>query len=280
MKIYTTSSSIGIYLDKIHSKGVKTGFVPTMGALHEGHLSLIQQAKEEVDLAICSIFVNPLQFNRKEDLEAYPDRMKEDQEMLDSIDCDLLFLPSYEDIYPQTPQLNFDFGSIGVGMEAEYRPNHFEGVAAVIKSFLEILSPSKAYFGEKDYQQLAIIKWLVKQYDFPTKIVGCKTKRAKSGLAMSSRNYLLEESDREKASIVYETLAYALRNKGFMGPIELSKICCDKLIKAGFQVEYFTIANEETMKPVQNWNNTISARAFTAAYLSGVRLIDNLSLNP
>ena len=279
MKTHATAYSIGTYLKETHAKGLKTGFVPTMGALHDGHLSLIELAKKEVDEVICSIFVNPLQFNRKEDLEKYPDRLKEDRKMLESVGCDLLFTPSYEEVYPNKPQLNFNFGSIGKGMEAEHRPNHFEGVAAVIKRFLEILSPTKAYFGEKDFQQLAIIKWLAREYHFNTAIVGCPTIRAKNGLAMSSRNYLLQKKDLEIAAKIYETLYYARNHIDNTEPSALSEECFSKLSEAGFKVEYFTIADENTMEPLKKWDRSTAARAFVAANLSGVRLIDNLSLN-
>lgn len=279
MKIFTSVRDISIYLETQMSAGMTTGFVPTMGALHHGHMALIQQAKKEVDLVICSIFVNPLQFNRKEDLDNYPDRLAEDRALLEAENCDVLFAPTKEELYPSKPNMNFDFGSIGIGMEALHRPNHFEGVAAVINRFLEILKPTKAYFGEKDYQQLAIIRWLVEEKKFPTIIMGCETVRFESGLAMSSRNYRLSKSDLQTASKIYELLSYCQENPHSLEPKELEKHCMSEL-QLNFDPEYFIIADENNLRSIESWSDSKSPRAFVAAYLSGVRLIDNLSLKP
>lgn len=278
MNVYYDAPTINQYLKELSNKGISTGFVPTMGALHDGHVSLINRAKQEVDQVICSIFVNPLQFNRKEDLENYPNRVKEDTAILEKAECDILFLPDYETMYPKSPDLSFNFGSIAKGMEAKYRPQHFEGVAAVIKRFFEILSPDKAYFGEKDFQQLAIIRWLRDAYNFKTEIVGCKTLRAKNGLALSSRNYLLTEKDLKKAAFIYKTMSFAKENIANYSPEDLVDICNNKLTKEAFQVDYFSIVDEKTLQEISNWSETESPRVFVAAYLSGVRLIDNISL--
>jgi len=279
MRIFHSTNEIKSYLKRLSDEGQSTGFVPTMGALHQGHLSLIDQAKGEVDQVICSIFVNPLQFNRREDLEHYPKREAEDEQMLKSVECDILFMPSAADIYPKKPDLSFNFGSIGKGMEADYRPGHFQGVAAVIQRFLEILSPDKAYFGEKDFQQLAIVRWLVQEKNFPTEIVGCPTKRNKNGLALSSRNYLLNGRELNQAAAIYQALHWAAQEKKNYSPMEVSSRCRDFLNKKGFEVEYFVIADERSMKPIKSWKESACPRAFVAANLSGVRLIDNLSLN-
>lgn len=279
MEIFTSSSEIKSHLEGLREQGNTIGFVPTMGALHDGHLGLIQQAKEEVDCVVCSIFVNPLQFNRKEDLEKYPDRISSDQSMLEDVECDFLFLPAYSEVYPEDPNLEFDFGTIGKGMEAEYRPNHFEGVAAVIARFFDILNPTKAYFGEKDYQQLAIVRWLAKNRSYETEVVGCPTVRFENGLAMSSRNYLLTDEEREMASLIYQTLLYCKVNVDYYDPEELAQRCYLKLLKH-FTPEYFVIADEDSMEPLKEWTDSKRPRAFVAAYLSSVRLIDNLSLNP
>ena len=278
MKKFTSLNKLQAHLRQLADKGIKTGFVPTMGALHQGHLSLIEQAKMEVDQVICSIFVNPLQFNRSEDLKNYPQREEEDIQLLNSVDCDLLFVPHHEEIYPDQPNFNFNFGSIGKGMEAEYRPGHFEGVAAVIHQFLKLLQPDRAYFGEKDYQQLAIVKWLVKQYNFKTKIIGCPTKRAENGLALSSRNYLLNPAELEQAGEIYQSFTLALEKSSSMDPDSICRLCREKLEEKGFEVEYFTIVDENSMKAIKSWEDSNSPRAFVAANLSGVRLIDNLSL--
>lgn len=276
MRIFKSSSEISQFLDSIQAS-TTIGFVPTMGALHHGHSALIQRSVKENDLTICSIFVNPLQFNRKEDLDSYPDRLEADIAILEEVGCDLLFHPGAEDIYPDSSRLNYDFGSIGKGMEAEYRPGHFEGVAEVIHRFFEILNPSKAYFGEKDYQQIAIVRWLVDQYGHATEIVECATIRDKSGLAMSSRNYNLTKEQYELASEIYRALYYCRKNKGNIKPTELAELCFNKL-KVNFKPEYFTIADQFTMVPLKQWSDSQYPRAFVAAYCGAVRLIDNLSL--
>ncbi len=257
--------------------GQTVGFVPTMGALHSGHSALVERSVAENDITICSIFVNPLQFNRKEDLDTYPDRMQADIDLLEDLNCHILFNPSKEDIYSDESRLTYDFGSIGKGMEAEYRPGHFEGVAEVIHRFFNILKPTRAYFGEKDYQQLAIVRWLTEKYAHSTEIVGCETIRDKSGLAMSSRNYNLSAEEYEKASDIFKTLSYCRDNKGSFQPQELAKICFD-MLSVDFRPEYFTIADQFTMEPLKEWTDSEYPRAFVAAYCGNVRLIDNLSL--
>lgn len=261
----------------LRKHSISIGFVPTMGALHEGHLALIRRAKAENQRVVCSIFVNPLQFNRQEDLTSYPNRMEEDKKMLESVDCDYLFTPSREDLYEKEPDLNFSFGSLGVGMEAEYRPGHFEGVAAVIDRFLDILEPDRAYFGEKDFQQLAIVRWLVDQKGVDTKIVGCKTERFPNGLAMSSRNYNLKPNEFEQASEIYRLMQYCKTQIPDKSPQELSAYGLEKL-QDNFEPEYFTIVDEESLKPIEKWSDSAKPRVFVAAYLSSVRLIDNMSL--
>ncbi|MEQ8907912.1 MAG: pantoate--beta-alanine ligase [Vicingaceae bacterium] len=277
MKHFTSSNAISRQLNKLEQAGQSIGFVPTMGALHEGHMGLIERAKAENNVVVCSIFVNPLQFNRQVDLDTYPDRMKEDKAMLKSQDCDFLFSPTKEDLYQEKPALDYDFGSLGRGMEADYRPGHFEGVAAVIDRFLRVLKPSRAYFGEKDFQQLAIVKWLVEKENFDTQIVGCETIRFENGLAMSSRNYNLAEEDFKTASEIYQWMKFCQKNKGQFEPQELAAFCFEKL-KQKFEPEYVTIADENNMKPLEKWSDSKRPRVFIAAYLSSVRLIDNLSL--
>ena len=278
MKHFSRSEVLWSYLSIARNEGLTIGFVATMGALHEGHIALIERAKKENTLVVCSIFVNPLQFNRKVDLDEYPDRLVEDTALLEKANCDILYTPSKEDIYPNQPDLNFDFGSIGKGMEAEYRPKHFEGVAAVINRFFELLHPTRAYFGEKDYQQLAIVRWLTEEKQFNTKVIGCETIRFDNGLAMSSRNFLLAEDEFETASKIYQTLQFCKENRLNFQPKELAAKCF-KMLEKDFDPEYFIIADELTMKPLTNWSDSENPRAFVAAYLSTVRLIDNLSLN-
>jgi len=277
MQTFNHSKEIKAFLSNL-SPGTSIGFVPTMGALHQGHTALIDRSVEENDISICSIFVNPLQFNRQEDLDSYPDRMQADREMLFEHGCDLLFHPQKDDIYPDVSRLDYNFGSIGIGMEAEYRPGHFQGVAEVIHRFFNILKPSRAYFGEKDYQQLAIIRWLVDQYGHDVEVVPCETIRNDSGLAMSSRNYNLSDSEYEQASEIYEVLQFCRNHVQKTPPMELAKQCFEKL-NTNFKVEYFTIADQFSMIPLIKWEDSDFPRAFVAAYCGKVRLIDNIALS-
>ncbi len=277
MEKITKVKDIQQYIIDQKHKGIQLGFVPTMGALHQGHLELIKQAKEENDKVICSIFVNPLQFNRKEDLESYPIRIEKDIEMLENINCDVLFTPQSEELYAQKVEDSYSFGSIALEMEGAYRPGHFEGVAAVIERFFSIITADKAYFGEKDYQQLAIIKWVKKHFNFPIEIIGCKTVRDENGLALSSRNYLLTKQQLQTATQLYDCMHYCKAMKNKKTPHELISTCLQKLGK-DFKIEYIKIVDEDTLLPINNWSDTTHPRVFIAAYLSHVRLIDNLSL--
>lgn len=271
-------AAIQAHLADLVKAGKQIGFVPTMGALHHGHMALIKQAKQENDVVICSIFVNPLQFNRKEDLTNYPNRITEDTKMLSEVDCDILFTPSKDELYANQKEIKFNFGSIAQGMEAEYRPGHFEGVAAVIERFLSILTPDRAYFGEKDFQQLAIVRWVKSHFNFSTEIIGCETVRDENGLAMSSRNYLLDKEDYTTASQIYQLMTYCQSQLGKQAPQELAKSCFEKL-KENFRPEYFEIVDEHSLEPIKQWEDSKNPRVFVAAYLKSVRLIDNMSLN-
>lgn len=276
MQIFKSTSEIRTFLAE-NAIDKTVGFVPTMGALHYGHAALVERSISENDITICSIFVNPLQFNRKEDLDTYPDRILEDKKLLEELNCDILFRPSVEDIYFDEERLEYDFGSIGKGMEAEYRPGHFAGVAEVIHRFFKILRPDRAYFGEKDYQQLAIVRWLVEHYHHKTKIIPCATIRDESGLAMSSRNYNLSPNEYHLASKIYQILSFCKENKKNYAPTDLERICFERL-QDNFKPEYFTIADQFTMVPLKSWEDSEYPRAFVAAYCGKVRLIDNLSL--
>lgn len=277
MKHFTTTEAIRNFLLSEKKANKSVGFVPTMGALHEGHIGLIKQAKDENDVVVCSIFVNPLQFNRKEDLESYPNRMQEDKMLLESVNCDFLFTPQKNDLFKDEPRLDYDFGSLGKGMEAEFRPGHFQGVAAVIECFFNVLNPTRAYFGEKDYQQLAIIRWLVEKKNFETKVIPCKTIRFENGLAMSSRNYNLAKEEFDIAADIYKWMLFCKENKSEFSPLQMANYCFEKL-KEKFQPEYVSIVDEITLTPISNWSESACPRVFIAAYLSTVRLIDNLSL--
>ena len=272
-------AELQVKIQSIINNNLNVGFVPTMGALHHGHLSLIEQAKTENDVVICSIFVNPLQFNNAEDLAKYPNTLKNDLKMLREANCDLVFCPDKEDVYKGYSQEKFDFGNLENIMEAVNRPGHFNGVGNVIHRLFQIIKPAKAYFGEKDYQQLAIIKSLVIQKKLPTEIVGCRTFRNENGLALSSRNLRLNELELQTASKLYAVFTYCRNNKSkYKTPAELVAVAKQKL-QEDFDLEYFTLVDEKTLQPMLEWSESQFPRAFVAAYLSGVRLIDNFSLN-
>jgi pantoate--beta-alanine ligase len=259
-------------------KGKSVGLVPTMGALHQGHLELVRRSMRENDETICSIFVNPLQFNNPEDLEKYPNTLQQDIELLQKEGCSLVFSPTADLFYKGVKNKKFNFGILGVVMEAKFRPGHFEGVAAVISEFFKCVQPNKAYFGEKDYQQLAVIRWLVKEELFSVEVVACKTVRAESGLALSSRNLRLTSSGVEVASDVYKVLSFCRNNKHIFDPETLAENAFAKLSE-NFEVEYFEIVDENSFERIDDWVDTEYPRAFVVAKLEGVRLIDNLSLN-
>ncbi len=279
-----TVTSIGEtrrWADECRKKGLKTGLVPTMGALHEGHIRLVERSVRENGSTGCSIFVNPIQFNNPEDLEKYPRTLESDREMLQQAGCDLLFAPSVAGMYPEgVPVEKYDFGDLERVMEGAFRPGHFNGVAVVVKRLFDIFTPDRAYFGEKDFQQLRIIQELAKQKDLEVEIVPCPTVREPDGLAMSSRNRRLSPSEREAAPELYATLLWVRENAGRLLPRELEMAGEDRLRRLGFRPEYLRIALPSTLQPVLSWQNVSEARVFVAAHLGNVRLIDNLEIIP
>ncbi len=262
-------------------KGLRIGFVPTMGALHEGHLRLIRQSKQENDITVCSIFVNPVQFNNPDDLAKYPRNIVQDARMLKSNGCDMLFSPEVEEMYPdgKTPNNDIEFGMLDKVMEGKFRPGHFKGVVIVVRKLFDILSPSNAYFGKKDYQQLMVITRMKEILGLPVNIIGCETVREDDGLAMSSRNLRLTIGERQVARRIFEVLC-KVREKGSKTPVWELKEWANKKIQedSRFRVEYFEIAERETLMPIENWGQKTQAVALTAVYLGDVRLIDNVEL--
>jgi pantoate--beta-alanine ligase len=255
-------------------------FVPTMGALHKGHLSLIKKAKKENDLVVVSIFVNPTQFDKEEDLVKYPKTLKADLKLLEKVNCDLVFTPTVEEIYQDNvTSQHFNFGGIEHEMEGKFRDGHFNGVATIVKRFFEIVKPNKAYFGEKDFQQLQIIKKLVEIEKIPTKIIGCKIFREKDGLAMSSRNVRLTKEQRKVAPFIYKTLK---KVKKKFDTKEVSDIIdwVEKKFKKHpiLELEYFEIADVKTLKTATQKINNKKYRAFIAVFAGKIRLIDNIGL--
>ncbi len=279
MEILKTKGKVKAVVQSWKSKGYTIGLVPTMGALHEGHLQLVRRSLIENDKTICSIFVNPLQFNKKEDLDKYPDTFEQDLQFLEKEGCDIVFAPEAEAFYEGVGANYYDFGLLGTVMEAQHRPGHFEGVAAVVKELFLAIMPQKAYFGEKDFQQLSIIKWLRTTEQFPIEIVGCDTVRSGRGLALSSRNLRLTEKALLTAAEIYATLNFCRNNVVIFDPQTLVEHAIAKL-NQNCEVEYFEIVDEETFERVEEWEETTCPRAFVVVHLEGVRLIDNLSLNP
>ncbi len=257
------------------------GFVPTMGALHDGHLSLIRRSKKENEITVCSIFVNPIQFNSEGDLTGYPRMIEQDSKLLIEEGVDILFAPEVDEMYPpgEEPQLDLDFGRLDKVMEGKYRPNHFKGVAIVVKKLFDIINPTRAYFGNKDFQQLTIIQHMVDKLKLPVEIVPCETIREPDGLAMSSRNLRLTIGEREMASLIYDVLMFTKANAGSI-PVKKLQIISQKRLAANpeFRVDYFEIADKQTLLPVASWEAPENIIACTAVYLGDIRMIDNMEL--
>jgi len=294
MKIFKSIIEIKRYLNEQRNNNRTIGFVPTMGALHQGHISLISRAKAECDIVVSSIFVNPTQFNDLDDLAKYPRTPGKDHQLLESAGCDALFSPEVQEMYtPQELKLKkqriedkswsngkeINFGLLEKVMEGAHRPGHFNGVAQVVSKLFKIIEPDKAYFGQKDFQQLAIIKSLVQQLDLPIEIISCPIVRELNGLAMSSRNERLTKEERERASIISRTLfkVQELKNKKSVG--ELKTFAESEMEKEpNIELEYFEIANALTLQPLTDMEQAKDAVACIAVKLGSVRLIDNVIL--
>lgn len=279
MKVFNFIVDIQRFIEEKHNIGLKVGFVPTMGALHDGHLSLINRAKKENDIVVCSVFVNPIQFNNPADLEKYPRTPEKDIEKLQCAGCDAVFMPSAEEMYPEKVEDHYDFGDLERVMEGACRPGHFNGVAIVVRKLFEIVTPSRAYFGEKDFQQLAIINKMVKDLNMNLEIVPCPIVRENDGLAMSSRNVRLNETERAIAPKIFATLNDAVSKKDSMSPAEMKSYTLAKYAEINeFDVEYVEITDEINLKSIENWNECEHARIFVALQLGPVRLIDNVRI--
>ena len=277
MKIFKLKEELKSYLNN-QEKDKIISFVPTMGALHDGHLSLILNAKQNSDLVICSIFINPTQFNNLKDLEKYPKTPNSDIKALDNINCDVVYMPETSDLYKKNEKLKqYQFNGLDSFMEGKGRPGHFNGVATVIEKLFRIIHPNKAYFGQKDLQQLQIIKYLAKQLNFKTEIIGISTKREESGLAMSSRNKRLSTSDLAKAALIYKTLIFIKENAYRNSINELKAICIQKFNEEPeLDLEYLEIVSLDNLHPIDMYNQNGHNAACIAASISSVRLIDNI----
>lgn len=283
MEFYSEKQQITAAIDALKTKQLTLGLVPTMGALHDGHLQLVKKALDNNDKVVVSIFVNPTQFDNKEDLEKYPRTLKNDMDLLKTVSKDdvIVYAPTVDDIYEgKTISQNFDFDGLEFEMEGKFRHGHFDGVGTIVKRFFDIVKPDNAYFGEKDFQQLQIIKKLVEKDHIPVRIVGCEIHREANGLAMSSRNTRLKPAYKKEAPFIYETLITA---KTLFGTNTADKVI--EWVENQFkkhpllELEYFIIADVKTLKPVKRKSNKKSYRAFIAVYADDIRLIDNIALN-
>lgn len=265
---------------KCRNEGLTIGFVPTMGALHAGHLSLIAKAKAECDVVVCSIFVNPTQFNDPKDLLLYPRTEEADIELLKGAGCDLVFVPSVSGMYPQGQEVqDYDFGTLTSKWEGHYRPGHFNGVITVVKRLFEIVLPNKSYFGKKDFQQYSVIREWVKRFQIDVEIVGCDTVRASSGLALSSRNKRLSGEQITLATAFSKALLFIQQNKINNNVSALLSEATKLFIeKEKIELQYFTIANSETLEPLEKLSDAKHQVALIAGFIGGVRLIDELEL--
>ena len=282
MLIFDRQVALIEHLKHISDSKTTIGFVPTMGALHEGHLSLIENSIKNNSVSIVSIFVNPTQFNNPEDLEKYPRTLENDLEKLKAVsDNIIIYAPDVDDIYEgKTVSKQFNFDGLENQMEGKFRPGHFDGVGTIVKRLFEIVKPTNAYFGEKDFQQLQIIKKLVEKENLPINIVSCPIFREHSGLAMSSRNERLSPSERQSATIIYKTLLEAKSKFNSESVSEINK-WVEQVFENqnNFKLDYFEIADEATLLPCEEKSSNKKARAFIAVFVNNIRLIDTISLN-
>ncbi|WP_298900795.1 pantoate--beta-alanine ligase [uncultured Psychroserpens sp.] len=283
MTIFKNKTDLIAYVDTIKSNNKTLGFVPTMGALHDGHASLIIEGLKQNDFVAVSIFVNPTQFDKQEDLVKYPRTLDSDVGLLSKISEDeiIVYAPTVEDIYgDNVVSTSFSYDGLEHEMEGKFRDGHFDGVGTIVKRLFEIVRPDNSYFGEKDFQQLMIIKKLVEKYDIPVKVNGCKIHRAEDGLAMSSRNMRLKPEYRNASPFIYKTLKSAKEKFETKSANKVTEWVSKQFAKHELlELEYFIIADAETLKTVKRKSNKSSYRAFIAVYADDIRLIDNIALN-
>lgn len=282
MILFKKALDLQLHLLHLKQEGCKIGFAPTMGALHAGHISLIEQSKHLCDITVCSIFINPTQFNDSKDFEKYPVTIANDVFLLENAGCDILFLPSVSEIYPNgtTTSTHYNLGEIEFVLEGKFRPGHFQGVCQVVHKLLELVVPDYLIIGQKDYQQCLVIKRLVELVMPSVEVVTSPTYREHSGLAMSSRNVRLNELEKKEAAAIAEMLDYIRKNYTTSGFKELAKYATDFLLNAGFKkVDYVSIADSESLKEVNTPQKGQKLIVLIAAFMSDVRLIDNMILN-
>lgn len=277
MKSFSTVSELRAALLPLRDKTI--GFVPTMGALHQGHISLVERARKECDTVVVSVFVNPTQFNDKNDLKNYPRTPEADAAMLEAAGVDYVLFPSVEEIYPEPDTRIFDFGLVDKVMEGATRPGHFNGVAQVVSRLFDIVEPTKAYFGEKDFQQIAVIRAMVAQLSLSVEIVECPIIRDTDGLARSSRNTLLTAEHRAAAPQIYRALKGAVERVGTMSPAELTAwVVAEVENNPLLKVIYFQAVNATTMQQVESWGECERIQGCIAVQAGEIRLIDNIKL--
>jgi len=282
MILLKTATDLSLFLSAKKALGLQTGFVPTMGALHEGHLSLTEHSKKNNNTTVASIFVNPTQFNDPQDFTRYPVTLEKDIYLLEKAGCDILFLPSVAEVYPSGLQLKhpYDLGYLETLLEGKYRPGHFQGVCQVVHRLLELVQPTNLYLGQKDYQQCMVIRQLIHLTALPVQVQIVPTMREPSGLAMSSRNLRLSAQEKEAAAVIYQRL---LMIQAGLKPGSLDSLVTEAsaaILAAGFdKIDYVTIADAASLLPVTDWDGQARLVALVAAFIGGGRLIDNLSLN-
>ena len=281
MPVFQTQNALQIELKKVQNQTKKIGFVPTMGALHRGHLSLLEQSIAENEITVLSIFVNPTQFNNAEDLKKYPRTLEKDVALVQELNKNILiYAPSVSDIYEgNTISATFDYDGLEDQMEGKHRPGHFDGVGTIVKKLFEIVKPTRAYFGEKDFQQLQIVKKLVVKHKIPVNVIPCEIYREPSGLAMSSRNERLSDNARNESKLIYKILLEAKDKFMLKSAKEVTEFVVREFKKhKNFTLEYFEIAEEETLLSCKRKTKNKKYRGFIAVFIEDIRLIDNISL--
>jgi len=283
MIIFKTAKDLKYQLDKYRQTGQPIGFTPTMGALHDGHLSLLKTSKSQNAVTVCSIFVNPAQFNDPKDFKKYPSTLEQDIYKLETAGCDILFLPPVEEIYPDgiAEKKHYDLGYLDTLLEGKFRPGHFQGVCMAVEKLLDIVVPDNLYLGQKDFQQCMVIKKLIqlmgREEQIHTNI--CPILREQDGLAMSSRNMRLSGEQRAKSVALYETLTFLKQNLNKGSLSDIKKEATVLLQSKNFKPDYIEIADAKTLKPINEWDSRINIVGLVAAYIGDVRLIDNMMLN-
>lgn len=278
MIIFKEKNKLTPYIKGLKNEGKTVGFIPTMGALHQGHLSLVKASMAKNDFTIVSIFVNPTQFNNAEDLEKYPRTEESDIELLTNVGCDFIYIPAVSDLYtPNEDAKKFDFGGLEHVMEGKFRPGHFDGVATIVSKLIHAVEPNRVYFGEKDFQQVRIVQEMVKQEALDVEIIPLQIHRAESGLAMSSRNARLTAENLANSPQIYKILQQAVeQKKQGKTPAQVQQFVEKEIAISPFELEYFEIADEINLQPIADFSEGIAARGFLTIYAGEIRLIDNI----